>query len=99
MSTGEWKIQLAISIQFISSRNLEQFRIRHSNSENIEIMSGSDIDDSVNDLLKTLKENYSSDLTRMEGSEYHFEKVVLLKYNFHKTSLRRGRSYIILLSG
>ena len=99
MSIGEWKIQLAISIRFISSRNLEQFRIRHSNSESIEIMSGSDIDDSVNDLLKTLKENYSSDLTRMEGSEYHFEKVVLLKYNFHKTSLRRGRSYIILLSG
>ena len=99
MSIGEWKIQLAISIRFISSRNPEQFRIRHSNSENIEIMSGSDIDDSVNDLLKTFKENYSSHLTRMEGNEYYFEKVVLLRYNFHKISLRRGRSYIILLSG
>ena len=29
MSIGEWKIQLAISIRFISSRNPEQFRIRH----------------------------------------------------------------------
>ena len=36
-------------------------------------MSGSDIDDVVNNLLITLKENYINDLTRMEGSEYHFE--------------------------
>ena len=94
MSIGEWKIPLAISVQFISSRNPEQFRIRHSNSENIEIMSGSDIDDSVNNLLRTLKENYSNDLARMERSEYHFERVALLKYNLHKISLKSGGSYI-----
>ena len=94
ISIGEWKIQLAISTQFISSRNPEQFRIRHSNSENIEIMSCSDINDVVKDLLITLKENYTNDLTRMEGSEYHFERVVLLRYKFHKIGLRRGGSYI-----
>ena len=53
-------------------------------------MSGSDIDDAVNDLLITLKENYSNDLTRMDGSEYHFERVVLLRYKLHKISLRTG---------
>ena len=94
MSIGEWKIPLAISVQFISSRNPEQFRIRHSNSENTEIMSGSDIDDSVNDPLRTLKENYSNDLARMERSKYHFERVALLKYNLHKISLKSGGSYI-----
>ena len=94
VSIGEWKIQLPISAQFISFRNPEQFRIRHSNSKNIEIMSGSDIDDAVNDLSLTLKENYSNDLTRMDGSEYHFERVVLLRYKLHKISLRRGGSYI-----
>ena len=57
-------------------------------------MSGSDVDDAVNDLLRTLRENYSDDLTRMDGSEYHFERVVLLKYKLHKISLRRGGSYI-----
>ena len=31
ISTGEWKIQLSISAQLISSKNPEQFRIRHSN--------------------------------------------------------------------
>ena len=30
----------------------------------------------------------------MEGSEYHFERVALLRYNLHKISLRRGGSYI-----
>ena len=94
MSIGEWKMQWAISIQFISSQNLEQFRIRHSNSENIEIMSGSDVDDAVNNLLLTLRENYSKDLTRMDGSEYPFERVVLLRYKLHKISLRGGGSYI-----
>ena len=94
MSIGEWKMQLAISIRFISSQNTEQFRIRHSNSENIEIRSVSDIDDTVNGLLLTLRENYCKDLTRMDGREYHFERVVLLKYKLHKISLRRGGSYI-----
>ena len=41
-------------------------------------MSGNHIDDAVNDLLLNLRENYSEDLTRMDGSEYHFERVVLL---------------------
>ena len=68
--------------------------MRHSNGEHIEIMSGSNIDDAVNDLLRTLKEKYSDYLTRMDGSEYHFEKVELLKYKLHKIGLRRGGSYI-----
>ena len=61
ISIGEWKIQLAISVHFVSFRNPQQFRIRHSHSKNIEIMSGSDINDAVNDLLLTLKEDYSND--------------------------------------
>ena len=76
---GEWKLQLTISVKFISSRNPEQSRIRHSYSENIEIMSGTDINDAVNNLLTTLKESYINDSSRMEGSEYHFERVAFSK--------------------
>ena len=57
-------------------------------------MSGSDVDDAVNDLLGNLREKYSDDLARMDGSDYHFETVELLKYKLHKISLRRGGSYI-----
>ena len=56
MSIGQSKIQLAISIWFISSRNPEQFRIRRSHSKNIEIMSGGDIDDVINNLIIILQE-------------------------------------------
>ena len=47
-------------------------------------MSGSDVDEAVNNLILTLRENYSNDLTRMEGSEYHFERFVLLNINYIK---------------
>ena len=57
-------------------------------------MTGSDVDDAVNDLLRTLREKYSDDLTRMVGSEYLFERVKLLKYKLHLISLRRSGSYI-----
>ena len=57
-------------------------------------MSGSHIDDVVNNLLLTLKENCSNDLTRMDGSKYRFERVALLKYKLHKISLRRGGSHV-----
>ena len=79
ISIEEWKMQLTISMKLISSRNPEQFCIKHSHSENIEIMSGTDINDAVNNLSTTLNENYISDLSKMEGSEYHFERVELLK--------------------
>ena len=42
-------------------------------------MIGSYINDLLNNLLLTLKGNYSDDLTRMDGSEDHFEQVELLK--------------------
>ena len=38
-------------------------------------MSDTDVDDAANDLLQTVKENYSNDLTRMGGSEYYFKRV------------------------
>ena len=49
-------------------------------------MRGIDIDDVVNNLLISLKENYIEDLARME--------VALLEYKLHKISLRRAGSYI-----
>ena len=57
-------------------------------------MSGTDINEAANNLLQTLKENYINYLSRMEGGEYHFERIALLKYKLHKISLRRAGSYI-----
>ena len=38
---GEWKIQLTMSIQFISSKDLNETRFMHTKSDNIVIMIGS----------------------------------------------------------
>ena len=38
-------------------------------------MSGSDVDDAVNNLLLTLRGNCSKDVTRMDGSEYHLKEL------------------------
>ena len=38
--SGEWKIQLVIKINFISSKNFNDVRDMHSKSDNVEIMMG-----------------------------------------------------------
>ena len=40
----EWKIQLTISINFISSKDSNETRVMHTKSHNIEIMMGSETD-------------------------------------------------------
>ena len=42
---GEWKIQLTMSINFISSKDSDETRNMHTKSDNIEIMMGSKTDD------------------------------------------------------
>ena len=37
---GEWKIQLIMRINFISSLDTHEFRIMHTKSDNMEIMNG-----------------------------------------------------------
>ena len=39
---GEWKIQLAMSINFISSKDSDETHNMHTQSNNIEIMIGSE---------------------------------------------------------
>ena len=43
---SEWKIQLAMKINFISLENKEVRQI-HAKSDNIEIMSGTETDDTI----------------------------------------------------
>ena len=56
---SEWKIQLTTAINFISSeRNSYETRIMHTKSNNIEIMIGSDTDEVIEDLFKSLFQRY-----------------------------------------
>ena len=53
-SQGEWKIQLTLAINFVSSKNFKETRTMHSNSDNIETMIGSETDEIIEELFESL---------------------------------------------
>ena len=92
---GEWKIQLVMKIKFISSLDDNEFRVMYTKSDNVEIMSGTETSDAINELFKSFFRRYQEGLqTKMRGSNFTFERVDLLYYHLHKTSLNRVESYI-----
>ena len=45
---SEWKIQLVMKINFISSLGTNEFREIHTKNDNIEIMNGTENSDAIN---------------------------------------------------
>ena len=93
---GEWKIQLTMVINFISSKpDSDETRIMHTKSNNIEIMIGIDINEVIEELFKSLLQRYQKNLEEsMKGSEFIFDGVNALYYDLNKISLNRVESYI-----
>ena len=76
---GEWKIQLIMQINFISSLDTNEFLLMHTKSNNIEIMNGIETDDIINELFEFFLKKYQEGLeTKMKGSHFIFESVDLL---------------------
>ena len=91
----EWKIQLTVLINFISSKDSEETRTNHTNSHNIEIMMGNEIDEIIEKIFESLLQNYHKDLEEpMRGSKSVQGSIDLLYYHLQKIGLKRGRSYI-----
>ena len=95
-SKGEWKLQLTAEINFTSLKpDSDEKRIMHTKSDNTEIMIGSDTNEVIKELFKSFLQRCQEGLQeKMKGSEYEFDGVNLLHYDFHITSLNRGRSHI-----
>ena len=93
---GEWKIQLTMSINFISSIDSGETRNFRTKSNNIEIMMGNETDEITDELFESFLRNYKKDLEEsMRKSEFNFDSVDLLYYHLQKASLsRKGPSYI-----
>ena len=67
----------------------------YTKSINIEFMSGAETSDAINEIFKSFLKRYQEWLeTKMRGSSFTFERVDLLEYHLHKTSLNRGSSFI-----
>ena len=91
---GEWKIQLVLKINFISSKNFNDVRDMHSKSD-VEIIMGFDTNEIIKKLFNSLLQRYQKGLEKsMKGSDFVFGCVESLNYIFHKIDLKRCGSYI-----
>ena len=92
----EWKIQLTMQINFVSSKDSEEIRTMYTKSHNIEIMMGNETDEIIEKLFESLLQNYQKDLEEsMRRSEFVFECIDLLYYHLQKIGLKRGWSCIV----
>ena len=93
---GEWKVQLIVEINFISLKpGSDETHSMHTRSDNIEIMIGKDNDKIIENLFKSFLQKYEENLqNKMRGSDFQFDGVNFLYYDFNKISLNRSGSYI-----
>ena len=93
--SGEWKIQLSMHVNFISSNDTGEIRTIYVWSDNAEILMGNETNDIIKKLFRSFLNNYQKEEQMMRGgSDFNFESVELLDYHLHKISLKRGISYI-----
>ena len=84
-----------MQINFISSKDSEETRTMHTKSDNMETMIDSETEDIINELIDSFLQRHQEGLQeKMRVSKFVFNSDDLLYYHLHKTSLRRGRSYI-----
>ena len=94
-SSNEWKIQINMYVNFVSSNDTGEIRTVFVWSDNEEIRLGNEADDIIKRLINSFLNNYQKDeLILIKRSNFVFESVGLLSYHIHKTSLKRGNSYI-----
>ena len=67
----------------------------HTRSVNKEFMNGSDTDEIIKELFKSLLQRYQENLQeKMKGLDFAFDGVNYLYYDLNKISISKGGSYI-----
>ena len=95
IGNSEWKIQLNMGVNFISTNDAAEIRTFYVRSDNEEIRSGNETDEMIKRFIKSFLSNYQEEEKILRsGSNFVFESVDLLTYYIHKTRLKRGKSYI-----
>ena len=94
-NSNEWKIQLNMPVNFISSNDTAEIRTIFVWSNNEEIRLGNETDDIIKGLINSFLNNYQKEeIILRNGSNFVFESIDLLSYHIHKISLKKGNSYI-----
>ena len=87
---------MTAEINFISLKpGSDETRVMYTRSNNEEFMNGSNTDEVIKLLFESFLQKYEEDLQeKMKGSDFEFDGVNFLYYDFNKTSICRGGSYI-----
>ena len=93
---GEWKIQIIMQSNCISTRNFEDTSTIYSASKPVEIFSDTNeaIDKLFNILLQRFQQAIKTSIEKW-GSEFNHESVALLYYYFQKLDIKSAESYIV----
>ena len=93
---GEWKVQLIAEISFISLKpGSDETCIMNTRSDNEEFKNGDDTDEIIKGLFESFLQKYEENLReKRKGSDFEFDGVNFLYYDFNKISINRGGSYI-----
>ena len=84
-----WKILLAIGINFISPKHVDEERVIHSNSNNIEFRPYDNTDEVVDELTSFKIPNWFRNI-----NDFIFNSFQLLYNKCHKINFKRRGSYI-----
>ena len=88
-SSNEWKIQINMHVNFISSNDTREICTIFLWGNNEEIRLGNETDDIIKGLLNSFLNNYQNEeVILRNGSNFAFESVDSLSYHIHKTSLK-----------
>ena len=93
---GEWKLQLTAEISFTSLKpGSDETRVMHTRNNNEKIMTGSDTDEIIKGLFESFLQKYEENLQeKMKGSDFEFDDVNFLYFDFNEISINRGGSTI-----
>ena len=85
---------MIVDINFISLKPDETYII-HIRSDNEEFMNGADTDEIIKGRFESFLQKYEENLqNKVRGSDFEFDGVNFLYYDFNKISLNIGGSYI-----
>ena len=88
-SSNEWKIQINMHVNFVSSNDTGEVRTVFVWSDNEKIRLGNETDDIIKRLINSFLNNYQKEeLILRNGSNFVFESAGLLSYHIHKISLK-----------
>ena len=93
---GEWKLRLTAQISFVSLKpGSDETRIMHTRSVTMEFMSGSETEEIIESLYRSLLQNYYDNLQeKMRGFDSVFNGINYFYYDFNRVSVSKGGSYI-----